>query len=75
LGSLYPLPANQEKNKEPTSGLEPLTPAHYEFACARSSLYSRVRRLRLFRGFLAFLANLLVDCVLACTSPVAVRLQ
>ena len=31
------LPANQSKNKEPTSGLEPLTCSSYEFACARSS--------------------------------------
>jgi len=30
LGSLYLLPANQEKNKEPTSGLEPLCCPSYE---------------------------------------------
>jgi hypothetical protein len=25
------------QKREPTSGLEPLTPAHYEFACVHSS--------------------------------------
>jgi hypothetical protein len=25
------------ERREPTSGLEPLTPTHYEFACTRSS--------------------------------------
>src|SRR5215204_5481823 len=42
-------PANAKK-KEPTSGLEPLTPAHYELACPRTSPYWCVRILRLFRG-------------------------
>src|SRR5215210_3990357 len=28
----YVLPAKPRKNKEPTSGLEPLTSSHYEFA-------------------------------------------
>ena len=47
----------------------------YEFACVRISPYRCVRKLRLFMGFSALQARLLVHCVLACTSPVAVRLQ
>ena len=67
-------PANAKK-KEPTSGLEPLTCSSYEFACVRSSPYWCVRKLRLFRGFSVCQSQSCVRCVLACTSPVAVRLQ
>ena len=43
-------PANLYKIREPTSGFEPLTPAHYEFACAHTSLCWHVRKLRLLGG-------------------------
>ena len=72
---LYVLPANRGKIGEPTSGLEPLTCSSYEFACARSSASLCVRKLPCLCGFSVDLANCFVHCVLACTSPVAVRLQ
>ena len=57
---------------EPTNGLEPLICSSYEFACTRSRLSYCVRKWCLFMGFSVLLARLLVHCVLACTSPVAV---
>src|SRR5215211_4096103 len=62
-----------KKGGELTSELEPLTPARYEFACARSSLYWCVRKLRIFGWFSVLLTRLFVHRVLACTSQVAVR--
>ena len=35
---LHVLPAHRDKRREPTSGLEPLTPAHYE--CAVSGCWA-----------------------------------
>src|SRR5215204_2300367 len=32
IDAFHVLPANRKENREPTSGLEPLTPAHYECA-------------------------------------------
>ncbi len=44
----------------------------YEFACARSSPYWCVRKLRLFRRFSVILRGRFVHCVPGRTSPVAV---
>src|SRR5215207_570575 len=59
--------------REPTSGLEPLTSSLYEFACARSSPCYCVREWRLFMRFSGIWRHHFVHCVLACISPVAVR--
>src|SRR5215217_5755528 len=72
----YVLPAKQHFFESRQADLRTAYPcSSYEFACARASLYWCVRKSRLSMGFLALLAMLLVHCVLACTSPVAVRLQ
>jgi hypothetical protein len=38
----YDYPANPKKKREPTSGLEPLTPAHYECAVRRCWALHRI---------------------------------
>jgi hypothetical protein len=69
----YDYPANPQKIREPTSGLEPLTRSSYEFACVRSMAFYHVRRIGLSMDFSAYRRQSCVRCVLACTSPVAVR--
>jgi hypothetical protein len=60
-------------NKEPTSGLEPLTSSLYEFACRRANPFLCVRKWRLFRRFWVIWACNFVHCVPVRTSPVAVH--
>jgi hypothetical protein len=56
--------------------LEPATFSLEPQSDVRSySAYWCVRLFGLFMGFSVILGNTLVRCVLACTSPVAVRLQ
>jgi hypothetical protein len=53
------------------SGLEPLTPAHYEFACVHTSLYRCVRKLAYLGGF-RLSGSLTLSIVYQCVSA---RLQ
>jgi hypothetical protein len=63
------------QNREPTSGLEPLSCSSYEFACGRSSPYWCVRKMRLSMRFSMIRWRRFVHSVPVRISPVAVRLQ
>jgi hypothetical protein len=61
------------QNREPTSGLEPLTSSNYEFASVCSSASYCVRELRLSLRFWTIWQSHFVQCVPARISTVAVH--
>ncbi len=74
FASVFKCKRKEKKRADERTRTADLT-SDYEFACTRSSPSYCVRFFGLFMGFSAFPSKLLVHCVLACTSPVAVRLQ